>query len=458
MKKKHGLAFGFAVLLTAIFTLTLTACGGEDDPDPQKYTVTFNSDGGSEVPSQIVTSGENIQLAAYRSEKSACLFKGWYVSTDSSQTIVTSITVTSDIMLKAKWESLVDYVGVWVDGPTSTYLLKPDGTGWDFYIDYNDHSNNAYEFPWDTTSMSNNKKIFLSEDKATLSVTFNGYTGDYTKQTETKSPSSTVDSSLVGTWLRIDEENSSVKLSLEIKANGDVVATNYNSKETFGCAVESSGTLYLLEKDTKLVLTAIPVTLDGRLGGGFLKQETDDNLLGIWEIGDGDTKVAYEFQPDDKGFFYMFGAKSAFTYQTVDNKLIIDNKYYEYSLSKDTLSINNGENFQYTQTATPPSGSGAGGDSRLIGTWKTSRDNISLVVTLSAGGIMTVKQTGNGSEYSSSSIWKTDTDNTKIIQYEPDISQSSGFSSYETPYTISGSTLTVVTGDKADETIRFTKQ
>ena len=84
------------LLLTVVFALA--SCGLA-----KKYTVSFNSDGGSEVPSQIVKKGKTA-VAPADPVKDGYTFLGWYngeVKWDFST------GVTSDITLVAHWEAII---------------------------------------------------------------------------------------------------------------------------------------------------------------------------------------------------------------------------------------------------------------------------------------------------------------------------------------------------------------
>ena len=93
--------------------VTLVA-GWELDPSYIKYTVEFNSMGGSNVQSQTVTNGQkaespdNPTKAAIDSESYS--FAGWYTSTDEGETLSAkafdfNTLITSDIKLYAKWNA-----------------------------------------------------------------------------------------------------------------------------------------------------------------------------------------------------------------------------------------------------------------------------------------------------------------------------------------------------------------
>lgn len=117
------------------------------------YTISYNTNGGSWENSDYVTSynaygKDDIELPTSDDiTRSGYTFEGWYVSGDSSQTIITEIAkgTRGNITLEAKWqnESLAKYVPVsnvaysagslsWssVDGATSYYVYRTsDSTG-----------------------------------------------------------------------------------------------------------------------------------------------------------------------------------------------------------------------------------------------------------------------------------------------------------------------------------------
>ena len=65
------------------------------------YTVTFDTNGGSEIPSQKVKNGQKA-LEPNPPTKEGCIFKGWYVNEERWSFI--GYSVTGDITLTAKWE------------------------------------------------------------------------------------------------------------------------------------------------------------------------------------------------------------------------------------------------------------------------------------------------------------------------------------------------------------------
>lgn len=72
------------------------------DPEPVMFTVTFDSDGGSDVASVTVEEGKTVALPA-APEKEGYAFVYWYVGdTDTEYDFTTA--VSADLTLKAKWE------------------------------------------------------------------------------------------------------------------------------------------------------------------------------------------------------------------------------------------------------------------------------------------------------------------------------------------------------------------
>ena len=85
--------------------LTLYAKWVENEtptPTPEQFTVTFDSNGGSEVPSQAIESGKMATMPE-NPTKNDCEFLGWFADKDFNEIYRFSIPVTKDITLYAKW-------------------------------------------------------------------------------------------------------------------------------------------------------------------------------------------------------------------------------------------------------------------------------------------------------------------------------------------------------------------
>ena len=83
-----------------------------------KYTITFNSDGGSSVSNQEVEYGDKI-LKPFTPNKANYYFKGWYVGNEKYDF---DQEVSGDVSLTAKWESLSNLQQVSIYGKTTIRL------------------------------------------------------------------------------------------------------------------------------------------------------------------------------------------------------------------------------------------------------------------------------------------------------------------------------------------------
>jgi uncharacterized repeat protein (TIGR02543 family) len=102
-RRKLGISL---IVVTFIFTLTLTGCGGDDDP-ATTYTVTFNSNEGTAVTAiSGIYSGDTITLPANPS-KAGYDFVGWFTdNTTFVNAFTTSTQVTDNITVYAKWTAI----------------------------------------------------------------------------------------------------------------------------------------------------------------------------------------------------------------------------------------------------------------------------------------------------------------------------------------------------------------
>lgn len=72
----------------------------ELEQEDTTYVVSFDSDGGSEIPSQTVGVNTSVSVSGIRPVKNGFVFEGWYLA---DGTRVTSITPTADVTLYARW-------------------------------------------------------------------------------------------------------------------------------------------------------------------------------------------------------------------------------------------------------------------------------------------------------------------------------------------------------------------
>ena len=119
-----------ALLLVLVFTVALASCEylcknheyedgvctkcGKEEPAPERFTVTFDSNGGTAVPSDEVTGGEKV-TAPSDPTMEGYTFEGWYLGDEKWSFI--GYVVTEDMTLTAKWTKNVYSVKI-MDGET----------------------------------------------------------------------------------------------------------------------------------------------------------------------------------------------------------------------------------------------------------------------------------------------------------------------------------------------------
>ena len=91
------------------------------------YTVDFESNGGSEVPSQSVAYGDTAMEPADPT-KAGSIFGGWFIDEDLTEEFDFSTPISEDLLLFAKWDQVVKYTvvsgGGSIYGKTSGNELK----------------------------------------------------------------------------------------------------------------------------------------------------------------------------------------------------------------------------------------------------------------------------------------------------------------------------------------------
>lgn len=96
----------FVETQTIAGNITLYAKWKEDDggtkPAPQSYTITFDSQGGSEVSPITIEEGNSITLPE-NPTKEGYIFDGWYVDKELLNKFVATQTIAENITLYAKW-------------------------------------------------------------------------------------------------------------------------------------------------------------------------------------------------------------------------------------------------------------------------------------------------------------------------------------------------------------------
>ena len=97
MKHLNKLA---AVMVAAALVLSFVGCANNSEPDPKKYTVTFDTDGGSDAPeAQKVEEGKKAEKPEDPT-KTGYTFDGWY---NGEEAYDFDAKVKKKLELKAKW-------------------------------------------------------------------------------------------------------------------------------------------------------------------------------------------------------------------------------------------------------------------------------------------------------------------------------------------------------------------
>ena len=428
---KNKTLLGILSVMLVFGTLAIGCPTTDPESSSTTYTVTFNADGGIPAPAeQKVEEGKKVTKPA-NPAKTGYTFVAWYKdSAKTTQWNFDTETVTANITLYAKWknDALVPYAGVWRSS-SDAYLLQDDGTAWSFS---SDGSFNKVE--WSTSKIGEHDVTF---NETKTGFTRNNNSATYTKNTsETKTPAAAT-GTLLGVW--VDGSR-----SMELKSDKTAVLTSSNGIITLGYCVESDK-LYLLAPTSNLVIVSIDITNDKP--GDFSKPTSDNALAGIWKLTKDGQDYYWTLDKDGKGTFHTLGASVPVSFTVTDDKKI-DGESYTISgstLTLDDAMWDNDQN-QYvdivlTKVNSVPSGSGAGGDSSLYGTWTGTQWSL----IFNSNGVGEMKQGDQSQSY----IWKAGGGNVYVY------SSYFGSSSNPISYTVSGSTLTIGSGDNSTA---YTKQ
>ncbi|MBO5137086.1 MAG: leucine-rich repeat protein [Spirochaetaceae bacterium] len=97
-----------AIALMALVTIALPLVGCKNDTtsftEPVEYTVTFNTNGSTEVESQTVQSGATLSRPAGTPSREGYEFLGWYSEFDFTNPYDFNSPVTSNFILYANWK------------------------------------------------------------------------------------------------------------------------------------------------------------------------------------------------------------------------------------------------------------------------------------------------------------------------------------------------------------------
>jgi uncharacterized repeat protein (TIGR02543 family) len=408
----EGPAWNFATdTVTEAITLTAKWIGA--------VTVTFETNGGSDIAPVTVANGGSVYPSNYQPTKPDNVFDGWYTDAEFSQLVQGTLTVTQNTTLYAKWTAtatLADYAGVWRYGSGDwSYLLQGDGTAWVFV--YSSPHTYFYKDTWSTSRIAGHPGTFDEEEKTQFTTSAEDGSITFTKNTnETKSPTAATDP-LLGVWVY---ENSSI----ELKSDKTAVVTDDGNTITLNYCAEGSA-VYLLTLTDNLVIFSIDIT-DGKLAG-FSKPTTDNDLAGIWKLTENGQDYYWNLNANGSGTFHTLGASVPVSFIVTEDGEIAGRPYTVSENGNTTLTFS-GIDLVLTKVAGVGSGSGAGGDDRLHGTWKDMEGGSS--VTFDSKGVV-----------DEDSIWKADGSNLYI--YGPYFSERGS----SPTYSISGSTLTIKGSD-----------
>jgi uncharacterized repeat protein (TIGR02543 family) len=429
-----------AVMLTARWT-------------PKKFTITFDSNGGSVVDPAEVDFGVTIP-APTAPAKIGYEVEGWY--NGNTKWDFTVNTVSGAITLTARWKLAASSLGVWQNNYTSgsqvfleTLLLLEDEKVW--LLQYvSGVPNPGFRAIPGTWSELSSGAVF--DNDTTLTVTGSDYSYIYIKNTVTKVPAG--DPSIVGFWIHNYG-------TVDLGNDGTATLGDWNGETslTLKYRVES-GTLYLLTNDNTNYVVVFEIPMSGDSIDGLIKTEAVDQIAGIWKRAD--RPYYYKLNNRAMGTFHAYGKTLPMTDVIIGGKI---NGDYSYTISTSgsstTLTVNRGQsdNIVYTKLTSEPSSTSAGGDSSLTGSWNadtytTAFVGITNITFQSDGtGIIDDKQLGIYPM-----IWKKSGTSPKNLEmyYYPSLQWDARV--YFPNYTVlsSGPTLRVPVGDGTY--LRFTKQ
>ena len=165
--------------VVSLFLLLLIGCGKKDT-----YTVSFNSNGGSEVQTQEIAKHEKA-TEPQEPTKDGYEFIGWYVGTEKWSFL--SDTVTSDIILEAKWNAIEYKITYELNGGENNKDNKEIYTIEDNEIVLKSPTKRGYVFNgWYYDNNFNNAvinaKINVSEKKENINVYAKWITYDFSRE------------------------------------------------------------------------------------------------------------------------------------------------------------------------------------------------------------------------------------------------------------------------------------
>ena len=161
MKRKFLLAF--LLIFCLMLPIGLTSCG------KTKYTVTFDSDGGSAVASQRVEKGDNVQEPTAPT-KDGYTFDGWYLGEEKWSFV--GYVVAKNTTLKAKWKIVTYTITYYLDGGTNSSNNPSSYTVESETITLKDPQKDYYKFIGWYSDISYNNQVTEIEKGSSGNKTF----------------------------------------------------------------------------------------------------------------------------------------------------------------------------------------------------------------------------------------------------------------------------------------------
>ncbi len=162
MKKSKKFVLAALALLAITGLLALAGCKNDSVPETRKYTVTFNTDGGSTVASQTVESGQKAKEPA-EPELEGSWFLGWYSDEDLAKKFDFNTPITTATTVYAKWSYKLHTEPSILTNYTSSHAPEGEWT----YVEFGD---------WPQTILKGDVKV--DETKSKEMGMFTYYLGD----------------------------------------------------------------------------------------------------------------------------------------------------------------------------------------------------------------------------------------------------------------------------------------
>ena len=151
MKSKKFVLAGLVLLAITMVLLPLSGCKNDSVPETPKYTVSFNTDGGSTVASQTVESGQKAKEPA-EPELEGSWFLGWYSDEGLAKKFDFNTPITTATTVYAKWSYKLHTKPTTLTNYTSSHA--PEGT-WT-YVEFGD---------WPQTILKGDVKVDETKSK-----------------------------------------------------------------------------------------------------------------------------------------------------------------------------------------------------------------------------------------------------------------------------------------------------